>query len=54
MDFSDPAVQAILWSLAFAVSELIGASKMKENGLVQLGLKLFKTAYGSLSKKGSK
>jgi hypothetical protein len=54
MDFSDPAVQAILWSLAFAVSELIGASKMKENGLVQLGLKLFKTAYGSFSKKVSK
>ena len=54
MDFSDPAVQAILWSLAFAVSELIGASKMKENGLVQLGLKLVKTAYGSLSKKVSK
>jgi hypothetical protein len=54
MDFSDPTVVAALWSLAFVVSELIGASKLKENGLVQLGLKAFKVLYGSFSKKVSK
>jgi hypothetical protein len=54
MDFSDPQVQAALWLSAFAASELIGASKLKESGLVQLGLKLFRVAYGSLAKKVSK
>mgnify|MGYP003135764549 FL=1 len=54
MDFSDPTVVAALWSLAFVVSELIGASKLKENGLVQLGLKAFKALYGNFSKKISK
>jgi hypothetical protein len=54
MDFTDPAVQAALWSLAFVLSELVGASKLKENSLVQLGLKAFRVLYGSLSKKVSK
>jgi hypothetical protein len=54
MDFTDPAVQAALWSLAFVLSELVGASKLKENSLVQLGLKTFRVLYGSFSKKVSK
>ena len=54
MEFTDPAVQAALWSLAFVLSELVGASKLKENSLVQLGLKAFRVLYGSFSKKVSK
>ena len=54
MDFTDPTVQAAFWSLAFVLSELIGASKLRENGLVQLGLKAFRVLYGSFSKKVSK
>lgn len=54
MDFTDPTVQAALWSLAFVLSELIGTSKLKENSLVQLGLKAFRVLYGSFSKKVSK
>jgi hypothetical protein len=54
MDFSDPQVQAALWLAAFAASEIIGVSKLKQNSLVQLGLKLFRIAYGSLAKKVSK
>jgi hypothetical protein len=54
MNLADPHTQAMLWMLAFAISELIGASKLKQNGLVQLGLKLFRIAYGSLAKKVSK
>jgi hypothetical protein len=54
MDFSDPAVQAALWSLLFVLSELIGVSKLNENSLVQLGLKAFRVLYGSFSKKVSK
>lgn len=53
MNLSDPHVQATLWMLAFVISELIGASRLKENGLVQLGLKLFRVIYGSRSKKVS-
>jgi len=67
MDFSDPhvqatfwlcafapSVQAALWLSAFAASEIIGVSKLKENSLVQLGLKLFRVISGSRSKKVSK
>jgi hypothetical protein len=54
MNLTDPHVQASLWALAFVISELVGASKLKENSLVQLGLKLFRIVHGSLSKKVSK
>jgi hypothetical protein len=54
MDFSDPHVQATFWLCAFAASELIAVSRLKENSLVQLGLKLFRVIYGSRSKKVSK
>ena len=54
MDFSDPHVQAAFWLSAFAASELIAVSRLKENSLVQLGLKLFRVVYGSRTKKGSK
>jgi hypothetical protein len=54
MDLSDPSVQAALWLSLFAASEIIGVSKLKENSLVQLGLKLFRVVYGSRSKKVSK
>ena len=36
MDFSDPHVREQLWLLLFVVSELIGASKLRDNGVVQL------------------
>jgi len=54
MNLSDPHVQAALWLSAFAASELIAVSRLKENSLVQLGLKLFRVIYGSRSKKVSK
>jgi len=54
MDFSNPSVQAAFWLSAFAASELIAVSSLKENSLVQLGLKLFRVIYGSRSKKVSK
>jgi hypothetical protein len=54
MDLFDPAVQAALWSLAFVLSEIIGMSKLKENSIVQLLLKLFRTLYGSFAKKVTK
>ena len=54
MDFSDPAVLATFWSLAFVVSEIIGMSKLRENGIVQLLLKLFRVVYGSFAKKVTK
>ena len=54
MNFADPHVQASLWALAFVLSELIGASRMRENSLVQLGLKVFRIAHGRLAKKVSK
>jgi hypothetical protein len=54
MDFSDPSVQAALWLSAFAASELIAVSRLKENSLIQLGVKLFRVLYGSRSKKVSK
>lgn len=53
MNFTDPHVQASLWALAFVLSELIGASRMRENSLVQLGLKVFRIAHGRFAKKGS-
>lgn len=53
MNFADPHVQASLWALAFVLSELIGASRMRENSLVQLGLKVFRIAHGRFAKKGS-
>jgi hypothetical protein len=54
MDLSDPSVQAALWLSAFAASELIAVSSLKENSLIQLGVKLFRVLYGSRSKKVSK
>jgi hypothetical protein len=54
MNFSDPAVLATLWSLAFVISEIIGMSKLKENSIVQLLLKLFRVLYGSFAKKVTK
>lgn len=54
MDFSDPSVQAAFWLAAFAASELIAVSRLKENSVIQLGLKLFRVFYGSRSKKVSK
>jgi hypothetical protein len=54
MDLSDPSVQAALWLSAFAASELIAVSRLKENSLIQLGVKLFRVLYGSRSKKVSK
>ena len=54
MNFADPHVQASLWALAFVLSELIGASRMRENSLVQLGLKVFRIAHGRFAKKVSK
>lgn len=54
MNFSDPAVLATFWSLAFVISEIIGMSKLKENSVVQLLLKLFRVLYGSFAKKVTK
>ena len=54
MNFSDPAVLATFWSLAFVISEIIGISKLKENSIVQLLLKLFRVLYGSFAKKVTK
>jgi hypothetical protein len=54
MDFSDPAVQTTFWSLAFVLSEVVGMSKLKENSVVQLLLKLFRVFYGSFAKKITK
>lgn len=54
MNLTDPHVQTSLWALAFVLSELIGASRMRENSLVQLGLKVFRIAHGRFAKKVSK
>ena len=54
MNLTDPHVQASLWALAFVLSELVGASRMRENSLVQLGLKVFRIAHGRFAKKVSK
>ena len=53
MNFADPHVQAAFWLSAFAASELIAVSRLKENSLVQLGLKVFRIAHGRFAKKGS-
>ena len=54
MNLSDSHIQASLWALAFVLSELVGASRLRENSLVQLGLKVFRIAHGRLAKKVTK
>ncbi len=36
LDLSDPQVQASLWFLLFAASEVIGLSKLRDNSVIQL------------------
>jgi len=42
MDFSDPTVQALLWSLLFLCSELVGLSNLKSNSLIQFALQIIR------------
>ena len=42
MDFGDPTVQTLLWSLLFICSELVGLSKLKSNSLIQFALQIIR------------
>jgi hypothetical protein len=51
MDFSDPAVLATFWSLAFVVSEIIGMSKLRGKRHRTVVVETFPSALWQLRQK---